>query len=588
VALDVKTLIFCNFLLGVFLVVLLLVYRARQRTYPGYVAWVIGTALQMLGLLSLVAREAVPLLPGVLVTNACFYFSMVFELEGALRFARGRPASRLWYGGAVPFLLVQGWLSVGRDEVVLRSLLVALYMAWVNLLIAWIFLAGEGRKNLLYRLFAAINLLSGAAILARAALWVTNPSHGLFDSPYFHTAYFSLTLVAGAGAAICYLLLTSQRLEQEVRAGEERFRRLVEASTMGILFLDAGKEEGLEITGANPAASTVLGMRAEELVGRTFEVAFPGATGRGLRHAYRHTARTGEPFHREGLEYHDDRVRGFFDVFAVKTGKDQVAVLFNDVSERKRLEAERLTLQAREHHVAMVENQGRLVQGLAHEIRNPLFALHTNTLAAIRAAKEGREGAPFAGFVEDQVRRLDALLRDLIELGRRPGAAEEDVDLSDLVRSAAASERESGARPATVVRVRAPEEPVRVRGDARILERAFAHLLENALDFTPEGEAVEVAVSVEEDRAKVKVCDRGPGIRPEIQGSLFEPFVTSRTGHTGLGLALARHYLRSHGADVEARNREPGPGAVVTVTLPLRGEPGRVVEASEKDWERSE
>jgi PAS domain-containing protein len=303
-------------------------------------------------------------------TLICFYFGMVLELEGALRFAMARKPSRLWYWGAVPFLLFQGWLTVGRDEVVLRSLVVAVFMAWVSFRIAWIFLAGEGWSNHLYRLFSILYVLMGAAILVRALLWMTNPSHGLFDAPYFQTACFSLTLVAGTGASLCYLLVTSQRLEQEVRSGEERFRRLVEASTMGIAFLQEEPGDRLTLTGVNPAACSILHAPEDQRIGRPLREAFPG-------------------------------------------------------------------------------------------------------------------------------------------------------------------------------------------------------------------EAAEVSVSVEGDRAKVEVSDRGPGIRQEIQGSLFEPFVRSRTGHTGLGLALARHHLRSHRGDLEGGDSEPGPGAVFAATLPLRPEFCDATEAAE-------
>lgn len=357
---------------------------------------------------------------------------------------------------------------------------------------------------------------------------------------------------------------------------------------MGIVFLQEEAGARLAITGVNPAACSILHLPEDKLVGKPLREAFPGEAAAGMEAAYLNTCRTGEPLHREGAEYRDGRVDVLFDLFAYRTGPGSVAVLFNDVSERKRLEAERMALQAREHHVAMVENQGRLVQGLAHEIRNPLFALHTNTLAAIRAAREGRDGAPFAGFVEEQVRRLDALLRDLMELGRRPEAGEEDVDLSALVRRVAASKGESRLPQGAPIRLRTPESPVRVRGDAQTLGRAFTHILENALDFTPAGEIVEVSVSVEGDRTKVEVRDRGPGIRQEIQRSLFEPFVTSRTGHTGLGLALARHYLRSHGGDLEGGGSEPGPGSVFTATLPLRPGPHDATEAAETTRERSE
>ncbi len=334
-ALDLKTLIFCNFILGAFLVVLLLLYRARQRTYPGYLASV--------------------------------------------------------------------------------------------------FSARRGRENHLYRLFSILYVLVGTAVLLRALLWMTNPLHGLFDWPFFHTAYFSLTLVAGTGAAICSLLLTSQRLEQEVRTGEERFRKLVEASTMGIVFLREEPGDRLTVTGANPAACAILRLPEDPLSRRLLREAFPGEAAEGMEAGSLRTSHTGEPFHKEGAEYRDGRIARILDLFAYRTGPGRAAMLFNDISEGKRQEAERMALQARERQMATVENRGRLVHGLAHE----------------------------------------------------------------------------------------------------------------------------------------------------IQGSLLEPFVTSRAGRAGLGLALARRYLRSHGGDRTGRNRKPALGSVFTATLPFRPEPNDPTEAAE-------
>jgi signal transduction histidine kinase len=259
-----------------------------------------------------------------------------------------------------------------------------------------------------------------------------------------------------------------------------------------------------------------------------------------------------------------------FDVFGFQTSPGAMALLFSDVTGRKRMEAARLEMRAREQQVKLVETQSKLVQGLAHEIRNPLFAIQANVAAALKRMGEGGDPEPFVGHVSDQVRRLDTLMRDLMVLGRRPSEDKvESLDLADLVRQAA--EAAEGVRPGEEGRiaVEAPLHAVAVRGDRGQLTLAFLHILENALAFAPpKSGSVWVSVGEERGRPVVRVVDRGPGILPGLLSSLFEPFVTGRTGHTGLGLTLARHYLESCGAEVRAENNDPGPGAAVIVTFP--------------------
>jgi ABC-type amino acid transport substrate-binding protein len=213
---------------------------------------------------------------------------------------------------------------------------------------------------------------------------------------------------------------------------------------------------------------------------------------------------------------------------------------------------------------------GQLASGLAHEVRNPLFALQANAAAVARAAGGRGELAQHVEHIHDQVRRLDALIKSLLELGR-PLDPDDFVECSarDLIQSALAELDPRLPQVSNRVRSRIPEGLLVNAVPGKLVE-AFVHLLENALQHTPGDEPVDVEAEADGGCLCLRVRDRGEGLPKEADPDrIFEPFWTSRQGHRGLGLALARHYVTAHGGTLTAENNEPPPGAVFTVRIPL-------------------
>jgi two-component system sensor histidine kinase FlrB len=93
------------------------------------------------------------------------------------------------------------------------------------------------------------------------------------------------------------------------------------------------------------------------------------------------------------------------------------------------------------------------------------------------------------------------------------------------------------------------------------------NLIENAVRATVAGGEVEVAVERDGDRAVIRVADRGPGVVPELLGRILEPYFSTQSGGTGLGLPIARRVVEEHGGVLTVRNRPSG-GFEVAVTIP--------------------
>jgi PAS domain S-box-containing protein len=218
---------------------------------------------------------------------------------------------------------------------------------------------------------------------------------------------------------------------------------------------------------------------------------------------------------------------------------------------------------------------GALVAGVAHEVRNPLFAISA-TLDAFEA-RFGTEDAQrrYVALLRGEVDRLSHLMQELLDYGRPPRLQAAEASLVGVFDQAVEACAPLAAHRGVVLRIDVPEDLPCLVMDRRRLEQAFQNLIENAVHHAPAGSLVEVrARSDENGWIESRVEDAGPGFREEDLRAAFEPFFTRRRGGTGLGLSIVRRVVTQHGGHVFAANRPEG-GGVVTVRLPATGERDR-------------
>jgi signal transduction histidine kinase len=208
---------------------------------------------------------------------------------------------------------------------------------------------------------------------------------------------------------------------------------------------------------------------------------------------------------------------------------------------------------------------GALSAGLAHEVRSPLNAI---VLAAQRIERKHPDESDchrFAATIRSEVHRLEAVLRQFLELAR---PVDDERQLTDLrtvaeeVRGLLMTEaEETGGRI----------EPVRGSGaavvDRNSVRRALINLVHNAMEAGPRDGAIELVVQEENGGVGIHVLDRGTGIDEAEVDHLFDAFVTTRAEGTGLGLALVRRVAEEHGGSCHLTNRGDG-GAEAVLWLP--------------------
>jgi signal transduction histidine kinase len=223
---------------------------------------------------------------------------------------------------------------------------------------------------------------------------------------------------------------------------------------------------------------------------------------------------------------------------------------------------------------ALLDSERRLRRDISHELRSPLTRLNI-ALELIRR-RSSDELAPAFDRIERDTARLDAMIGELLTLNRLESEGidrAEPVDLSALARNivedTSIEAEQHGSRL-----VLSAVEPCSLTGNRELLRRAIENIVRNAIRFTAAGEVVEVVLTREDDRALLRVRDRGPGVPSAALTEIFKPFYrvegdrARNTGGTGLGLAITEQAVALHGGKVRAENHEAG-GLCVTLELPL-------------------
>jgi PAS domain S-box-containing protein len=248
-------------------------------------------------------------------------------------------------------------------------------------------------------------------------------------------------------------------------------------------------------------------------------------------------------------------------------GAESVYGIGVDVTARRALERKAASAEA-------LNAMAPLALGLAHEIRNPLNAavLELHLLGrAINRLDDAAARDPMrrrVDVVEGEIRRLERLLTEFLELARPRAPNREPVDLGRV--AADVLELEGQAMLARGVALeRALPTDVLVLGDVEKLKQVVLNIVVNALDAMAEGGALRAQVHDDPAAGEVVLAigDSGPGVDPRILDEIFDPFFTTKPAGTGLGLALVRKIVEQHGGRVALESR-PGEGTTVKVVLP--------------------
>jgi two-component system phosphate regulon sensor histidine kinase PhoR len=222
------------------------------------------------------------------------------------------------------------------------------------------------------------------------------------------------------------------------------------------------------------------------------------------------------------------------------------------------------------------------VANVSHELRTPLTAIKGYTEALLDEADDADAREKFLDIIHRHATRMERLVKDLLRLARLDAGQEAvelvPCDVEGLLRGIANDFEALAAQKQQSIAARVAPAATTIVTDAAKLHDIARNLIENAVNYTPDGGAIEVQAAVANGQFQLTVADTGRGIAADDLGRVFERFYrvdkSRTTPGTGLGLSIVKHLVHVLDGEVTASN-QPGGGALFTVTLPLQKSEGR-------------
>lgn len=210
---------------------------------------------------------------------------------------------------------------------------------------------------------------------------------------------------------------------------------------------------------------------------------------------------------------------------------------------------------------------GRFARSIIHDLKNPLSIISMSSeLITVDHAKVASRQA----LIRKQVERISDMIGDILDFtnNSKPRACIGRTNYAAFTQ-AVLDEIRSDVEVRNVSLETQPAPPAYLLIDPRRVRRVFHNLIQNAADAMPRGGKVLVRYRIENDELITEIEDTGPGIAPEIAGTLFEAFATFGKEHgTGLGLSICKKIVEDNHGRIWARN-EPGRGAVFAFAFPV-------------------
>ncbi|MCP5105261.1 MAG: PAS domain-containing protein, partial [bacterium] len=344
------------------------------------------------------------------------------------------------------------------------------------------------------------------------------------------------------------------------------------------------------------APKDFLGKRSAEIL--------PASIAEPLDRLLKETLRTGQMQEHEYSMPIDNRLRSY-ETRMVRLGDDKVLSIVRDITRQKQAEKalqgahnllerrvgdrtreveeinrelkeeirQRKRMEKKKEKTQRMETIGTIASGVAHEVRNPLNSIQAIIAVLNQELGDHHEFQNCRVHINTQVERLSRLMKDLLELGKQDQAEFFRIEsIPALCRSAIHLwEQSHESPPHKVVLTHAEKaDEVDMVGDMGKMQQVFINLLDNAAQHSTEGSEIKIEIHPPTKKnIRIRVIDRGTGIKQEHLSQVFQPFFTKRHAGTGLGLSIVKNIIEHHSGDIKVRNNAPLPGCTIEICLPV-------------------
>jgi PAS domain S-box-containing protein len=364
------------------------------------------------------------------------------------------------------------------------------------------------------------------------------------------------------------------RMEEALTDSEQRFRTFFEDAPMYCYMISP---EG-KILDVNKLALETLGYKKEEIIGKQLitTIYAPGSHEKAKK-MFAKWKETGiaegelNILTREGIER-----TVLLNVHAVRDTRGKLLhsiSIQRDITELKRLEDERKSLEQKAQLSSRLASIGELASGTAHEINNPLTGVIGYTQFLLSRDDIPADARQDLNVINDEAQRVSGIVKRLLAFARQSRPLKTHVDINNLVSVILQlREYELKSNNITVTAALDPALPITM-GDAAQLQQVFLNLIINAeMEMKQARKKGKLLITTEsfDNTIQISFKDNGPGISKENLGKIFDPFFTTREVGEGAGLGLSICYgiVKEHNGRIWA-DSDKGKGATFIVELPI-------------------
>jgi PAS domain S-box-containing protein len=401
-----------------------------------------------------------------------------------------------------------------------------------------------------------------------------------------HRRWYEVHAYPAAQGISVYFRNVTDRMEAEaiLRKSEQKYRMLFASIDEGFCVIEVkfnqdGTAHDYVFLETNPAFEKQTGI--SNAVGRSICEIAPTQEVEWFEQ-YGRVAKTGEPVRFENQAVSLGR---WFDVYAFRvdgSGANRVAVLFSDITDRKRIVAQL--------HRADRQKDDFLAM-LAHELRNPLAPIATAAQILRRASTDAEQVTKMSAIITRQVEHITRLVDDLLDVSRVTRDLVK-LECAPLDINVALYDALEQVRPLLDARrhrvhVRPATQPVWVNADKVRLVQLVCNLLSNAAKYTPFEGDIHIETCIADEKVELEVRDNGMGIATDLNARIFDLFVQGARsadrpeGGLGLGLALVKKIIEMHGGSVVVHSEGAGKGSAFRIALDRIAVPERSLPAME-------
>jgi signal transduction histidine kinase len=212
---------------------------------------------------------------------------------------------------------------------------------------------------------------------------------------------------------------------------------------------------------------------------------------------------------------------------------------------------------------------GRLTSGVGHEVKNPINAIVVHL--ELLKTKLGDASAPAVrhlDVIDAEIHRLDRVVQMLVDFSRPVELQLREQNLCSVLGDVLALAAEELSTHNVTLVSRMPSKPLMANFDADLVKQALLNVIQNGAQAMPDGGALEVSLEDDRKSAVLRISDQGPGIPDDIREKIFDLYFTTKTGGSGIGLAMTYRILQLHHGSIEVQSKQ-GRGTEFLLRIPL-------------------